>query len=84
MPRIPAGPERLVKSPRATRFNFAISSSSIPPRPAPLISGVTTSFVVYKVLFVGWEVSFDNRLSCLESSPYRVDAAYIGPDGRTL
>lgn len=48
------------------------------------ISGATTSFDVSKVLFVGWQVSFDNRLFGLESSQYRVDAAYIAPDGRTL
>ena len=48
------------------------------------ISGATTSFDVSKVLFVGWQVSFDNRLFGLEASQYRVDAAYIAPDGRTL
>ncbi len=48
------------------------------------LSGVTESFDVSKVLFVGWEVKFDNRLYKLEPSQYRVDAAYIGPDGRTL
>ena len=48
------------------------------------ISGATASFDVSKVLFVGWQVSFDNRLFGLESSQYRVDAAYIAPDGRTL
>jgi len=35
-------------------------------------------------LFVGWEVKFDNRLYKLEPNQYRVDAVYIGPDGRTL
>jgi hypothetical protein len=39
---------------------------------------------VSKVLFVGWQVSFENRLYKLEQNQYRVDAAYIGPDGRTL
>ncbi len=48
------------------------------------LSGVTNSFDVSKVLFVGWQVSFDNRLYKLEPNQYRVDAAYIGPDGRTL
>jgi len=48
------------------------------------ISTPTTTFDVSKVLFVGWQVSFDNRLFGLESSQYRVDAAYIAPDGRTL
>ena len=48
------------------------------------LSGATSSFEVSKVLFVGWEVSFENRLYKLEPGQYRVDAAYIGPDGRTL
>jgi serine/threonine-protein kinase len=48
------------------------------------LSGATSSFDVSKVLFVGWQVSFDNRLYKLEPNQYRVDAAYIGPDGRTL
>ncbi len=48
------------------------------------LSGATDSFNVSKVLFVGWQVNFDNRLYKLEPGQYRVDAAYIGPDGRTL
>ena len=48
------------------------------------ISGATSSFDVAKVLFVGWEVKFDNRLYKLEPNQYRVDAVYTGPDGRTL
>jgi serine/threonine protein kinase len=48
------------------------------------LSGATNSFDVANVLFVGWQVSFDNRLYKLEPGQYRVDAAYIGPDGRTL
>jgi hypothetical protein len=48
------------------------------------LSRATESFDVSKVLFVGWEVSFENRLYKLEAGQYRVDAAYIGPDGRTL
>ena len=48
------------------------------------LSRATDSFDVSKVLFVGWEVSFDNRLYKLEPGQYRVDAVYIGPDGRTL
>ena len=35
-------------------------------------------------MFVGWEVSFENRLYQLEPGQYRVDAEYIGPNGRTL
>jgi serine/threonine protein kinase len=48
------------------------------------LSGATDSFSVSKVLFVGWQVNFENRLYKLEANQYRVDAAYIGPDGRTL
>ena len=48
------------------------------------LSGATDSFDVAKVLFVGWQVSFENRLYKLEPGQYRVNAAYIGPDGRTL
>jgi serine/threonine protein kinase len=48
------------------------------------ISGATTLFEVSKVLFVGWQVKFENRLYKLEPNQYRVDAVYIGPDGRTL
>jgi hypothetical protein len=36
------------------------------------------------VLFVDWRVTFDNRLYNLETGQYRVDAAYIAPDGHTL
>ena len=48
------------------------------------LSGATDSFNVSKVLFVGWQASFENRLYKLRPGQYRVDAAYIGPDGRTL
>jgi serine/threonine protein kinase len=48
------------------------------------LSGATDSFSVSKVLFIGWQVNFENRLYKLEPGQYRVDAAYIGPDGRTL
>jgi serine/threonine protein kinase len=48
------------------------------------LSGPTTSFNVAKVLFVGWKVEFENRLYGFEPNQYRVDAAYIAPDGRTL
>jgi len=44
----------------------------------------TETFDVSKVLFIGWEVSFKNRLYRLDTNQYRVDAAYIAPDGRTL
>jgi hypothetical protein len=48
------------------------------------ISGATTSFDVAKVLFVEWEVIFENRSYKLKAGQYRVDATYKGPDGRTL
>jgi serine/threonine protein kinase len=48
------------------------------------ISGATASFDAAKVLFVGWEVSFRNRLFGLDMNQYRVDAAYVAPDGHTL
>ena len=48
------------------------------------ISGATQSFDAAKVLFVGWEVSFKNRLFGLDMNQYRVDAAYVAPDGHTL
>jgi predicted Ser/Thr protein kinase len=48
------------------------------------LSKAASSFEVSKVLFVGWEAKFDNRLYNLEPGQYRVDAAYMGPDGRVL
>ena len=48
------------------------------------LSGPDSVFNVSKVLFVGWRVIFDNRLFNLDNNQYRVDAAYIGPDGSTL
>ena len=48
------------------------------------LSKAASSFEVSKVLFVGWEVKFDNRLYKLEPAQYRIDALYIGPDGRAL
>ncbi len=48
------------------------------------LSGPSTSFKVSKVLFVGWQVSFANRLFGLQSNEYRVDAAYIAPSGGML
>jgi hypothetical protein len=49
-----------------------------------LLAGPTNVFSVSKVLFVGWRASFDNRLYGLDVNQYRVDAAYIAPDGSTL
>jgi serine/threonine protein kinase len=48
------------------------------------LSSPSEAFDVAKVLFVDWEVSFKNRLYKLDTNQYRVDAAYIAPDGRTL
>jgi len=48
------------------------------------LSPATDTFEASKVLFVDWQVSFKNRLYGLEPSQYRVDAAFIAPDGRTL
>jgi len=48
------------------------------------ISAPSNSFDASKVLFVGWQITFDNRLYGLEAGQYRVDATYIGPTGNTL
>ncbi len=48
------------------------------------LSGPADTFSAAKVLFVGWEVTFNNRLYRIESNPYRVEAAYYTPDGRPL
>jgi len=48
------------------------------------LSGVSSTFSVSKVLFVGWRTIFQNRLFGLDANQYRVDAAYIAPDGATL
>ena len=49
-----------------------------------VLSGPANVFNVSKVLFVGWRAVFENRLFGLDNNEYRVDAAYIGPDGSTL
>ncbi|HXR35405.1 MAG TPA: serine/threonine-protein kinase, partial [Candidatus Binataceae bacterium] len=48
------------------------------------VSGATSTFDAARVLFVGWELSFKNRLYGLDMNQYRVDAAYVAPDGHTL
>ena len=48
------------------------------------LSSPADNFDPAKVLFVDWEVSFQNRLYKLDNNQYRVDAAYVAPDGRTL
>lgn len=49
-----------------------------------VLTGPSTVFSVSKVLFVGWRAIFENRLFGLDTNQYRVDAAYIAPDGSTL
>ena len=48
------------------------------------LAGAATSFNAGKVLFVNWRITFENRLFNLDTGQYRVDAAYIAPDGHTL
>ena len=68
----------------AGRCNSRISSLSTAPRTAPCISGPSNVFNVSKVLFVGWKAIFRQSTFGLDTNQYRVDAAYIGPDGGTL
>ena len=49
-----------------------------------VLSGPANSFNASSVLFVGWRTTFQNRLYGLEQGEYRVDGAYIAPDGSTL
>jgi protein kinase-like protein len=49
-----------------------------------VLSGPSNVFNVSKVLFVGWRAIFENRLYGLDNNQYRVDAAYMGPDGSAL
>jgi serine/threonine protein kinase len=48
------------------------------------LSKASTVFNVSKVLFIGWRTVFENRLYGLDANQYRVDAAYVAPDGSTL
>jgi serine/threonine protein kinase len=48
------------------------------------LAGPATTFSAAKVLFVNWRITFENRLFNLDTGQYRVDAAYIAPDGHTL
>jgi serine/threonine protein kinase len=48
------------------------------------LSAPSQNFDASRVLFVGWNVSFKNRLYGVDMNQYRVDAAYIAPDGHTL
>jgi len=49
-----------------------------------VLSGPSSTFNISNVLFVGWRVVFENRLYGFDANQYRVDAAYIAPDGSTL
>jgi serine/threonine protein kinase len=48
------------------------------------LSSPANSFNASKVLFVQWQLTFKNRLYSLDTNQYRVDAAYLAPDGRML
>ncbi len=48
------------------------------------LSSPAETFDVSKLMFIEWEVSFRNRLYKLDTHQYRVDSAYIAPDGGTL
>jgi serine/threonine protein kinase len=48
------------------------------------LAGPATTFNAAKVLFVNWRITFENRLYNLDTGQYRVDAAFIAPDGHTL
>ena len=48
------------------------------------LAGPATAFSAAKVLFINWRITFENRLFNLDTGQYRVDAAYIAPDGHTL
>jgi hypothetical protein len=49
-----------------------------------VLAGPSGVFNVSKVLFVAWRAIFENRLAGLDANQYRVDAAYVAPDGSTL
>jgi serine/threonine protein kinase len=49
-----------------------------------VLAGPSGVFNVSKVLFVAWKAIFQNRLAGLDTNQYRVDAAYLAPDGSTL
>jgi serine/threonine protein kinase len=48
------------------------------------LSSAGAGFDASKLLFVDWRVTFENRLYKLDTGQYRVDAAFIAPDGHTL
>jgi serine/threonine protein kinase len=49
-----------------------------------VLSPPSSAFNVSKVFFIGWRAIFENRLFGLDNNQYRVDAAYIAPDGSAL
>src|SRR5260370_26228390 len=71
------------RPPRSTLFPYTTSSDLTTKSGTP-ISSSTQTFDAARVLFVGWEVTFKNRLYGLDMNQYRVDAAYLAPDGHTL
>lgn len=48
------------------------------------LGGPTDDFDRSKVLFVQWQVTFENRLYKLDRGQYRVNAVYFAPDGHTF
>ena len=71
--------ERRTNPLQLSNIQFVNSTKSGTP-----LGGPSDSFNAAKVLFIGWEVTFLNRLYRLDNGQYRVDAAYIAPDGRML
>lgn len=72
--------ERRMKRPLGLRSIEFINST----KDGTPLSRPSTAFNVSKVLFIGWRVAFNNRLYGLDNNQYRVDAAYIAPDGSML
>ncbi|MGH7812664.1 MAG: serine/threonine protein kinase [Candidatus Binataceae bacterium] len=70
---------RLSKPLQLRRIDFVNTTKT-----GTVLSGPAASFNVSKVLFIGWEAAFENRLYQLAPNQYRVDAVYIAPDGNTL
>lgn len=71
--------ERKRKPLQLMNIQFLNTTKSGTPLSAP-----SAAFAASKLLFVDWRVTFENRLFNLDTGQYRVDAAYLAPDGRTL
>lgn len=71
--------ERRRKPLQLMHIEFVNSTKSGTPLSRPHVD-----FNASKLLFVDWRVTFQNRLYKLDSGRYRVDAAFIAPDGHTL